>query len=410
MMSSMSWQKAWLTAAYNRSLPHPFFNHLDIAMNYCELIDQERLARTFVQLCETDSPSKKEARMAALVTELLCAQGAPLPFEDESAAQTGSDCGNLLFCFPSAAEAEPLFFNCHLDTVEPSTGVKVVRQGDRFSSSGDTILGSDDKAGIAALLEAWQIIHENKLPHAPLELLFTTCEEIGLLGAKAFDPNCLRARMGYALDSSGFGRVIISAPACKRLRISIKGKAAHAGLNPEHGINAIMSAAHALAAAPCGRIDAETTVNFGTIQGGAASNIVAEQVRIEGEIRSHSQKKLEQLTKEIEAVFRRVTAAQREPSGLPHLDFHADLDFPAMNLNVTDRVVRRITDAANNIGMSLRYESAGGGSDANIFNSKGLSTAIVATGMTNIHSTAEEITLTDMTELTKLILALVVVK
>jgi tripeptide aminopeptidase len=206
-------------------------------VKFTNLIDQERLACTFVQLCETDSPSKEEGRMAKLVAELLCAADAAAPFEDASAAQTGADCGNLIFRFAGDSELEPLFFACHLDTVEPGRGIKVLRQGGRFTSSGETILGSDDKSGIAALIEAWRVIQENRLPHAPLEFVFTTCEEIGLLGAKALDPAHVQAEMGYALDSSGFGRVIVSAPACNRLRIKVKGAAAHAGLHPEKGMN-----------------------------------------------------------------------------------------------------------------------------------------------------------------------------
>lgn len=381
-------------------------------MNVDQLIKPERLARTFVRLCETDSPSGEEGQMAALVTEMLCSLGAPPPVEDTSAAQTGSQCGNLIFRFDGDAGREPLFFCCHLDTVEPGRGIKVLRHGDRFTSNGSTILGSDDKSGIAALIEAWQVIQEHKLPHAPLEFIFTTCEESGLLGAKALLPALIRATMGYALDSSGFGRVIIAAPASNRLRIIVKGAAAHAGLHPEKGINAIMLAAKALAAAPCGRIDSETTVNFGTIQGGTATNIVPEQVVIEGEVRSHSMEKLEQLTKEIEAAFRQVIEAWSDPSGqaqaVPKLDFQAALDFPAMKLDRNDAVIRRIAAAAERINMTMSYEIAGGGSDANIFNGYGLATAIVATGMTHVHSTAEEVSLTDMNQLTALILALIV--
>jgi tripeptide aminopeptidase len=379
-------------------------------MNFQKLIDRERLARTFIQLCETDSPSGEEGRMATLVTEFFCGLGAPPPFEDNSAAITDSQCGNLIFRFEGDAGRESLFFNCHLDTVEPGRGIKVLRQGDRFTSSGNTILGSDDKSGIAAMIEAWRIIRENNLPSAPLEFVFTTAEETGLLGAKALNPAHLRAKMGYALDTSGFGRVIIGAPASNRLSITVKGVAAHAGLYPEKGINAIVLAAKALAASPCGRIDEETTVNFGTIQGGAATNIVPEHVLIEGEVRSHSMEKLERLTKEIEAVFRSVIADWRDPSGqakgVPELDFQAELDFPAMKLSREDAVIRRIAAAAESIGMDLSYEIAGGGSDANIFNGCGLQTAIVATGMTNVHTTAEEVSLEDIVELTRLILAL----
>jgi len=374
-------------------------------------VNKERLARTFTRLCETDSPSRREGRMAALLTQILCELGAAPPFEDDSAGQTGSECGNLFFRFNGELDRAPLFFNCHLDTVEPGTGIKVVRNNDIFTSLGNTILGSDDKSGIAALIEALQVIRENKLPHIPIEYVFTTCEEIGLLGAKALNAEHINARMGYALDSSGFGRVIIGAPASNRLKIMVKGVAAHAGLHPEWGINAITLAGQALAESPFGRIDEESTVNFGTIQGGAASNIVPDQVTIEGEVRSHSPERLDQLTREVEQAFVKTIREWQDPSGeargTPELDFQMAPDFPAMQLSMEDDVIRRVDQAARSINLDMRYEIAGGGSDANIFNGYGLETAIIATGMTHVHSTDEQVSLQDMVDLTRLLLALI---
>jgi tripeptide aminopeptidase len=271
-------------------------------------------------------------------------------------------------------------------------------------------LGSDDKAGIAAMIEALAVLQENKIPHAPMEYVFTTCEEIGLLGAKALNPEHIQARMGYALDSTGFGRVIIGAPASNRLRITVKGTAAHAGLHPEYGINAIVLAGQGLSAAPCGRIDEETTANFGTIQGGAASNIVAEEVVIIGEVRSHSPEKLDRLTTEIEQAFRTVIEEWSDPTGqargLPQLNFQVKQDFPAMQLTAEDPVIQRLDAAAAQVGISMEHEIAGGGSDANIFNGCGLPTAIIASGMTHVHSTDEQVSLEDMSGLTALLLAL----
>ena len=379
-------------------------------MQLQKLINQERLAQTFIRLCETDSPSRKEGRMAALVTEMLCALGAEPPFEDDSAAATGSECGNLIFRFAGDSKQEPLFFNCHLDTVEPCIGIKVVRKDDIFTSLGETILGSDDKSGIAAMIEALTLLREKKLSHAPMEFIFTTCEEIGLLGAKALNPQHIHAKMGYALDSTGFGRVITGAPASNRLRITVRGVAAHAGLNPEQGINAIVLAGKALARVPCGRIDEETTVNFGTIQGGAASNIVPEEVIIQGEVRSHSSEKLDRLTAEIEQAFTQVIEEWSDPlgeaRGLPRLDFRVEQDFPAMQLTVEDAVIQRLDVAAAHVGIPMKHEIAGGGSDANIFNGHDVPTAIIASGMTYVHSTDEQVSLDDMTNLTALLLAL----
>jgi tripeptide aminopeptidase len=374
------------------------------------MIDRERLADTFVELCETDSPSRHEGRMAQRLREIFAPLVPDEVFEDDSARKTGSESGNLFFRFPGALVAKPVFFNCHMDTVQPGTGVQVKRQGDLFTSAGETILGSDDKSGIAALIEAMRILREQNIPFRPVEYVFTTCEEIGLLGAKALDPAHIQARFGYALDSSGFGRVIIGAPAANRLRITVHGVAAHAGLHPEWGINALILAARALAQSPDGRIDTESTVNFGIISGGVASNIVPEKVVLEGEVRSQSAEKLTRLTSQIEQIFRATVDnwqdAGGQAKGRPGLDFVVEPDFPLMHLDPDSEVIKEIRHAAENISLDLSLEVAGGGSDANIFNGYGLETAIIATGMTNVHSTSEQVELDDMVRLTELILAL----
>jgi len=300
-----------------------------------------------------------------------------------------------------------------MDTVEPAVGVKVRREGDTFHSAGNTVLGSDDKSGIAAIIETMRVLRAQNIPHRPVEIIFTTCEEIGLLGAKALDPALIKSRIGYALDSTGFGTVITGAPAANHLTITIRGTAAHAGLHPEKGISAILLAADALTRAPQGRIDAGSTVNFGTIQGGTATNIVAEEVTILGEVRSHSQETLDTLTRRIEDVFAQTVREWHDPTGqavgTPQLTFRAQADFPLMLLNEDDPVLTHIRQAADSIGLELTSKIAGGGSDANIFNGYGLQTAIIATGMTNVHSTDERVDLQDMVDLTRLLLALLTV-
>ncbi|WP_310599507.1 M20/M25/M40 family metallo-hydrolase [Desulfobulbus sp.] len=373
-------------------------------------VHRERLAATFTELCEIDSPSRREGRISQRLQQIFRELGAAEIVEDDSAARTGSECGNLIVRFPGTLELAPIFFSCHMDTVQPAEGVRVKRSGDLFTSAGDTILGSDDKSGIAACVEAMRVLREGGRPHRPVELVITTCEEIGLVGAKALDPALVRAREGYALDSSGFARVVTHAPAANRLTVTVSGVAAHAGLHPEWGVNALILAAKALAQVPNGRIDEETTTNFGTIKGGTAANIVPEKVVIEGEVRSHSMAKLERVTGEIREIFTAAVADWTDPTGsakgMPAVEIEVEQDFPAMQLRREDPVLRRVEAAARSIGMELTYERAGGGSDANIFNGYGLATAIVATGMTNVHSTTEQVELQDMVDLTRLLIAL----
>jgi len=377
-------------------------------------INRERVAATFTELCEISSPSKKEAGVASYLKEKFTNLGADLIHEDNSAARTGADCGNLIIRFTgNNPELEGIFFSCHMDTVEPGEGVEVNRTEDIFTSKGNTILGSDDKSGLAAIIELITSLKENSFHHATIEIIITTCEEVGLLGAKSLEYDKIQAKYGYALDSTGINRVIIGAPAANKFEIVVKGKAAHAGLSPESGINALSLAAEALSKLPVGNIDEESTRNFGLINGGTATNIVPESVAISGEVRSHSSKKLELYTQEIIDTFNQVIDnwEERQTSGSnihPSLTFDIKADYPVLALDQDTPVIKRIKQAAEKSGKKLEYIVAGGGSDANIFCGQGLPTAIVATGMAKVHTVDEQLDLNDLVSLTELLHALVV--
>lgn len=375
-------------------------------------INSERLARVFTELCEIDSPSRRESRVSNYLQQLFSELGADTIKIDQSSVVTGSDTGNLIISFAGTnAEITPLLLACHMDTVGPAEGVEVVRENDIFTSKGETVLGADDKSGIAAVAELVSLLKEKNVPHCPLELLFTTCEEIGLRGAKALAPSLLKSRYGYALDSTAKGTIITGAPAANRIMITIHGKAAHSGLAPQTGINALAIAAEAIARIDQGRIDSVSTVNLGLIRGGTATNIVPERVEIEGEVRSHSPRLLEEYTRKIETIFTNVVSAWPAIDGKykPNIDFIVKEDFPAMVLPDKEPVLQRLRRAAESIDRQLSFGVAGGGSDANIFSANGLKTVIIPTGMTNVHSTDEYIHLEDMVELTELLLALVTV-
>jgi tripeptide aminopeptidase len=373
-------------------------------------INQERLASVFTTLCEIDSPSKQEGRIAAYLKSLFTEMGAAV-FEDDSASRTGSDCGNLFIRFPDGGlDKEPVFFNCHMDTVIPAIGVKVKREGEIFTSAGDTVLGSDDKAGIAALIEAMRTLQEKNIPYGPVEYIFTTCEEVGLLGVKALDSSNIRAKIGYALDSSGINRVIVGAPAAKRISAEIKGMASHAGLSPEKGISAIHLAAKAIARLDLGKLDSESTANIGLIEGGTATNIIPESVVVKGEVRSHTLDKLEAHVQKIKGIFQEEVDSWSDPAntadGKPSLNFRVIEDYPVMKLDRKSTVIKRIEEAAVALGAQLDYVVAGGGSDANIFNSYGFQCAILSTGMDKVHSTQETIKLSEMAITASLVMAM----
>jgi len=374
-------------------------------------INRERLAVTFTELCQISSPSRQEGAIAAYLKKAFADLGADAIYEDDSATRTGSQSGNLIVRFDgSLPNQEGLFFSCHMDTVEPAAGVEVLRTGDIFTSKGDTILGGDDKTGIAAVFELLTLLKENNTPHPTLEVVVTTCEEIGLLGAKNLEYGKLRTRYGYALDSTGNNHVVIGAPAANKIKVEIKGMAAHAGLCPEAGINALALAAQALTTIRLGRLDEESTCNFGMIEGGIATNIIPERVVLRGEIRSHSRDKLARYTEEIFNIFRKVVADwQGNPAtgdNRPSVAIDIVNDYPAMTIAEDAPVLQRIKKAAGACRKELRYIVAGGGSDANIFNGFGLPTAIVATGMNKVHTVNEQLDLNDLVNLTELLYAL----
>ncbi|MFH0780490.1 MAG: M20/M25/M40 family metallo-hydrolase [Pseudomonadota bacterium] len=374
-------------------------------------INRERLAATFTELCRISSPSRHEGEIASHLKQAFAKLGANAVYEDDSAPRTCSESGNLIVRFDgNCPEKEGFFFSCHMDTVEPAAGVEVVRTGDIFTSKGNTILGGDDKTGIAAVLELLTLLKENNAPHPTLEVVITTCEEIGLLGAKNLEYRKLLTKYGYALDSTGNNHVVIGAPAANKIKVEIKGMAAHAGLCPEAGINALALTAQALSVIRMGRLDEESTCNFGMIQGGVATNIIPEQVVLRGEVRSHSREKLSRYTDEIFHIFQNTVASwQGSPEtgdNRPSVAFDVVDDYPPMSIPEDAPVLLKIKKAALACRKELRYIVAGGGSDANIFNGFGLPTAIVATGMNKVHTVNEQLDLNDLVNLTELLYAL----
>ncbi|MBA2848087.1 M20/M25/M40 family metallo-hydrolase [Thermosulfuriphilus ammonigenes] len=370
------------------------------------MINIDRLTREFIRLATIESPSRKEGRLATYLQEVFESLGARVLF-DASASQTGSEVGNMVVKIPGG-RGQAIFFNAHLDTVSPVEGIKVIFRDGVFSTDGRTILGADDKSAIAALIEAVRVIQEQGLDHPPLELVFTVCEEIGLLGAKNLGWELIEAPMGYALDNEEIDILINRAPQAIRFRAQILGRSAHAGLAPEKGINAIKLAAKALLEMPCGRIDEETTANVGIIQGGVATNIVPPEVTIEGEARSHDSTKLKQTWQAMEAAL--IKACQTLPQGQdgrPSYSWQMEEDYPLMKVPEEHPVIKLALQAAKDVGLDLKLEKTGGGSDANIFNAHGRTTVILGTGMREVHTTKEYLRLEDLITTTRLVLGII---
>jgi tripeptide aminopeptidase len=362
-------------------------------------IDRERLARTFMDLVRIDSISREEAAVCRKLQADLTELGATTRI-DAAGRAVGGDTGNLIARIDGDPAIETLLLSAHMDTVEPGRGIEPVLSEGVFTSGGPTVLGADDKAGVAIILEVLRVLRDSTIPHGPLELVFSICEEVGLLGAKHLEFDQLTARMGYVLDTRDIATIITRAPAANRLTIRIDGKAAHAGAHPERGINAIALAGKALGIVTLGRIDAETTCNIGTIYGGVATNIVPDTVVMEGEVRSHDMAKLEAVTAAITAQFQRVVDDYPSQDGQlrPSLDVEVTLDFDRLRIDRNHTVVTLACRAAENLGRAMVPSESGGGSDASVFFQHGIVTGVLGTGCDRVHTVEERIALDDMAD------------
>jgi len=377
------------------------------------MINKDRLAETFRLLVGIDSVSKEEAAVCCEIRKILKSIGAKTVV-DEAGDRTGSNTGNLIVKFDGnrldeSLQIEPLLFNAHMDTVEPGRGINAVLRDGNFTSSGSTILGADDKSAIAVLLETMRTLREKDLLHCPIEIVFTICEEIGLLGAKNLDYSLITAKCGYALDATDTEGIVTRAPALNRLKFKIHGKDAHAGANPEDGINAIAIASRAIAGLNIGRIDSETTCNIGTIEGGIAVNIVPNLVTVNGEVRSHNAEKLDKITNDIVLSFKNVVENYTDSSEdkLPYLEVFVEKEFLSTNIAADHPVVLLAQKAAANLGTKMAAKTTGGGSDANIFFEKGIITGVLGTGMHDMHTVRESIRLDDMVKTAELLLEII---
>ena len=378
------------------------------------MINRDRLAQTFKLLVGIDSVSKEEGAICSEIRKILVSLSAETVI-DGAGDRIGSNTGNLIARFAgnrltANKQIEPLLLNAHMDTVEPGRGINVVLKDGNFTSSGSTILGADDKSSIAVILETIRVLQENDLQHGPLEIVFTICEEIGLLGAKHLDYSLINAKYGYTLDAFDTQGIVTRAPAANRIEFKIHGKDAHAGAEPEKGINAIVLAGKAIAGLDTGRIDYETTCNIGIIEGGIAVNIVPNMVTVKGEARSHDKEKLSKITNKIVSSFKEVVENCRKDSPddrIPYVDIHIEKDFPLTNVPDNHPVVAIAQKAAANLGTKMVAKTTGGGSDANIFFEKGIITGVLGTGMRDVHTVRESIRLDDMVKTAELLLEII---
>jgi tripeptide aminopeptidase len=357
----------------------------------------------FLELCRTPSPPGEERAVADRVLAELRGFGLDVE-EDDAGAAIGSTVGNLLCRLPGRVESgTPIFFCAHLDTVPPQGSLEPVVVGDVVRNAGGTILGADNKSAVVAMIEAARRIVTERRAHAGVELLFTPKEEVGLLGAGAFDHTKLEAELGFVYDqAAAVGDVIMGAPYQRSMLVRFHGRPAHSGMVPEEGRSAIMAASKAIADLRVGRIDEETTANVGLISGGSARNIVPEWCELEAEARSHDARKLADLVQEMLDTFA-FAATVSECT----LETEVSETYLGYRFKDTDPVVQLARIALERCGHEFVPTLTGGGADANVFNAKGLPCLNLANGMKEIHTAEEHIAVADLDAMVEVTLALV---
>jgi len=350
------------------------------------MTDKERLLTILLELLKINGPSKKERPVADYLKGFFANLGITLR-EDSAGDKFGGDTGNLYGFMPGAEDCSPIAFLAHMDTVRPTKNIRVITSAREISTDQTAILGADDRAGIALICAMAEGLIKNKIKYPSIEIIFTPAEEIGLFGIKNIDYKKIQSVRAFVLDAGGHAGTIVSrSPGMESISLQIKGKSAHAGAEPEKGINAIAIAGKAISGIKQGRLDAETTCNLGKIQGGEAANIVPALVSIEGDVRSFNTKHLEKQVNLIQQVFQ--NAAKK---GGGEIVFSHKQGFPAFDIKRDTDIVSLACRSAKKIGLNYNITHSGGGSDANIINGYGISSICLGIGSFDAHTEHEYI-------------------
>jgi tripeptide aminopeptidase len=347
--------------------------------------EKERLHRTFEALCRIPSPTGDERGVADWVTRELTALGIAIE-EDDAGAAVGSNAGNLLARIPGRSD-RTLMFCSHMDTVPLTATVEPVRRDGGWENANEGILGADNKAAVAAMLELARLVAANPQPELGIELLFTVAEETGLNGAREFDVGRLSSRFGYVFDhASPLGEIITASPTQVRIDAEVRGRAAHAGLQPENGVSAIVAAAHTVTNMPQGRFGPETTANIGMIAGGTATNVVPDRCVITAEVRAVEQEQVDRyVTQAIDALQDAADSAGCD------LDVNLQQLFSGYRSGTREASVVLAAKALRRLGYEPSYRSSGGGSDANAFRVNGFLCTNIANGTERAHERTERV-------------------
>ena len=366
-------------------------------------VEAEGALGLFLELAAIPSPSRQERIVMDRCVAYLRDLGLD-PHEDPPPLP-GDQAGNVICRIPATAgeTGTPIMFCAHVDTVEPTAPIEPVVVDGIVTNARTTILGGDNKAAVAAMLDGLRRVVAENRPHAGIELILSVQEEIGLFGVKALDCSQLAARISYVYDHSApIGGLVNACPSQYSVDATFLGRSAHAGIEPEAGRNAIAAAARALAEMRFGRLDDGTTANVGTIAGGTARNVVPERCDVRLEVRSlDHERALKESQAMLDALAHAANAAECE------LETAVTLEYRAYKLRRTDPVVQVAWTALERCGFTPELHATGGGADAHLFNANGIPCLNIANGMQLIHTPDERIAVADIESMVDVTLALV---
>ncbi len=359
-------------------------------------INRDKLIQTFTELAEISSPSWKEDQVMKYIIRRFKKSGAQIK------KYPCGDSHNLLIKIKGNSPGPSIMLSGHMDTVEPCEKVTAVVGDRRITSDGTSVLGGDDKAAIAMFIEALEYARENNIKHGPVEILLSCAEEVGLKGIKGFDLSVIESDMAFVFDSGGsIGSIVVMAPYHSNMTISVTGKASHAGMAPEKGINAIKVISEIISSIPAGKIDDETSLNVGLISGGRATNIVPDRAQCSLEIRSMDRKKMVFLEKRVKEEVKKICSANKAKASIERT-----LEYAGFSLKEDSEICRITAQAMKKIKIKPQFKAMGGGSDTNIINSPRIKAVNLSCGMQKIHSTEEFILISDLEKGTKLVLSI----
>ncbi len=365
-------------------------------------INQDKVVSLFIDMAKISSPSFHEGEMMDFVRNYL--KGKNVEIQSIPYTHEGHTSENLIIRMPATDTSKKgLFFDAHADTVNPCEDVKPVIDGDIIRSSGNSVLGADDKSGVAGMLMTIDYILENNIPHGELLFIVSSAEEVGLVGARYIPEEIFKGiDYGVILDSGGpVGHITLKAPYNYGYEIVVTGRAAHAGAAPEKGINAIKIAASVICDLPSGRIAEDTVCNVGLINGGAGRNIVPETVTIIGEIRSIFDEKCTPIKEQV------LNAVQKHKAQAVDITCNITQGSIGYNFDQSSEIIKFVAQGLESLDITPKYEESCGGTNANVYSTKGIHSTVISVGMEAIHSVDEYIRIQDLVDTTKLLIKLV---